>query len=109
MARGRGLGRCRMYRRRPGHCATLEAVTLSRDSDPEAIKTLACAVLENAISCALSSSATWTPAEREDARRFLTDATDPRLERWVAALALDPDAVRDGIRRRLRGVLDDAA
>ena len=78
-------------------------------SDPAAVKALAAAVVENAVGCACSRSATWTAAEREDARRFLIDPEDSRLDRWCAVLDLDPDAVRDGLRRRLRGVLDDAA
>ena len=82
---------------------------MSEPTDPEAVKALACAVVENAVHYATSDAATVRDAEREDAVRFLTDASDPRLDRWCAALDVDPDAIRDGIRHRLREVLDDAA
>ena len=79
------------------------------EPDPSAVRSLAAAIIENALHYATSKAQGVTPSERENARQFLLDPADPRLDRWCAVLDLDPDALRDGLRARLREVLDDAA
>ncbi|MCZ7618898.1 MAG: hypothetical protein M5U32_11545 [Myxococcota bacterium] len=78
-------------------------------TDSEALRALAAAVIENAIYYATSMAGSVTAAEREDARSFLLDPTDPRLDSWVSVLGLDPDALRDRLRPRLRHRGDRAA
>ncbi len=77
-------------------------------SDPESIRRLAVSIIENALTFATSTAAGVSAHDREDARAFLLDPADPRLDRWCAVLDLDPDALRDGLRARLREVQGDA-
>jgi len=77
--------------------------------DPAALRALACAVLENAVTMATSTAGWIQPAERKEARRFLLDPEDRRLESWVSVLDLDADAIREEMRARLRADRDEAA
>jgi hypothetical protein len=78
-------------------------------TDADALRALAVAIIENAIYYARSTAASVTDGEREDARAFLLDNADPRLETWVSVLGLDADALRDRLRPRLRQRGDRAA
>jgi hypothetical protein len=78
-------------------------------TDSEALRALAAAIVANAIAYATSMAGSVTDAESEDARSFLLDPEDPRLETWVSVLGLDADALRDRLRPRLRQRGDRAA
>ncbi|MCZ7618809.1 MAG: hypothetical protein M5U32_11060 [Myxococcota bacterium] len=72
------------------------------ETDRDALRALAAAIVDNAVTMA-TSRASWIRAEeREDARRFLTDDRDRRLDSWLAVLDLDADTVREAMRERLR-------
>ena len=75
---------------------------LHEPSDGESLKALAAAIIQNAIYYSTATGASVTPHDRADARAFLLDEADPRLPWWCSTLDLDPAALRDGIRARLR-------
>jgi hypothetical protein len=71
-------------------------------TDADGLRRLAAAIIENALAYATSTAAGVSPHDKADAIAFLVDDADPRLSWWCAALDLDPDALRDGVRARLR-------
>jgi len=81
----------------------------AEQADPSALRALACAIIENAVVMATSTAAWVTPHDRAEARRFLLDPQDRRLESWVSILDLDADAIREAMRARLRASRDEAA
>jgi len=81
----------------------------TEQTDPAALRALACAVLENAVTMATSTAGWIQPAERKEARRFLLDPEDRRLESWVSVLGLDVGAIREAMRARLRAGRGGAA
>ena len=78
-------------------------------TDADALRALAVAVIENAVTMATSSASWITAADRAEALRFLLDDGDPRLDSWVSVLGLDAEAMRDRLRGRLRQRGDRAA
>lgn len=77
---------------------------MNAEPDGAAVRALAAAVIGQAVRELLSGAEPRTVAERqdrEDLAAFLLDPADPRLATWCAPLGLDPDAVREGLRRRL--------
>jgi hypothetical protein len=76
-------------------------------ADAESLRALSAAILRQAHADTLDPprlrSGAVDEAVRDDARSFLTDARDRRLERWTALLDVNEDALRAHVRRRLKG------
>jgi len=77
--------------------------------EPRALRNVAAAVVQRAVEDALAPARNASERrDRDDALRFLLDPEDRRLEQWTSILEVDADALRDGLRRRLRALHGEA-
>ena len=80
-------------------------MTDDEQHDPTALRGLAAAIVQNAMHYATTTAADVTDREREDARKFLLDPEDRRLDWWCGVIDVEPEAIRSALRDRLRGRL----